>query len=230
VTGRSERPEIRSFAQATASARALMTSGRRRILGIVGAPGAGKSTLAAALVRELGPETALVPMDGFHLAQTELERLGRAERKGAPDTFDTAGYIALLRRLLAAGHGEVVYAPRFSRDLEESIAGAIPVAPAVTLVVTEGNYLLLDTGAWVDVRELLDEAWFITVPDEDRLERLVARHLAGGRSPAEAQVWAHGSDERNTELVAATADAADRSVSAGVVAEVHRRVMEDWAP
>jgi len=133
VTGRSERPEIRSFEQATASARALMTSGRRRILGIVGAPGAGKSTLAAALVRELGPKTALVPMDGFHLAQAELERL-------------------------------------------------------------------------------------------------VARHLAGGKSPAEAYAWAHGSDQRNAELVVATADAADRSVSAGVIAEVHRRVMEDWAP
>ena len=230
MTGRSERPEIRSFEQAIASARVLMTRGRRRTLGIVGAPGAGKSTLAAALVRELGPKTALVPMDGFHLAQAELERLGRAGRKGAPDTFDTAGYVALLRRLPAAGPGEVVSAPLFNRDLEESIAGAVPVPHEVTLVVTEGNYLLLGEGAWVDVRGLLDEAWFITVPDEDRLERLVARHLAGGKSPAEAYAWAHGSDQRNAELVVATADAADRSVSAGVIAEVHRRVMEDWAP
>src|SRR5450830_834978 len=209
---------------------ALIDTGARRILGIVGAPGAGKSTLAAAVAAAFPGQCVVVPMDGFHLAQSELERLGRAERKGAPDTFDAAGYVALLRRLREPVAGETVYVPEYHRELHNAVAGAIPVPAEVPLVLTEGNYLLLDTGAWVDVGELLDEAWFITVPDEDRLERLVARHLAGGKSPAEAHVWAHGSDERNTELVAATADAADRSVSAGVVAEVHRRVMEDWAP
>jgi pantothenate kinase len=229
VTGPLERADIRSFDAAITTACELAESGRRRILGIVGAPGAGKSTVAAALVRELGAVAALVPMDGFHLAQAELERLGRADRKGAPDTFDAAGYAALLRRLRSSNEGEVVYAPLFRRDLEEPIAGAIPVPPDVTLVITEGNYLLLDEGVFSDVRELLDEAWFITVADEDRLERLVARHVAGGKSRAAALAWARGPDQRNAELVAASALRADRSVSARVVTEVHRRVMGDWA-
>ena len=99
-------------------------------------------------------------MDGFHLAQEELVRLGRRDRMGAPDTFDAAGYVALLRRLRAGGE-EVVYAPAFRREIEEPIAGAIAVPPTVPLVVTEGNYLLLDGAGWTGVRALLDEAWYV---------------------------------------------------------------------
>ena len=87
--------------RSTARARELARAGERAILGLVGAPGGGKSTLAAALVAELGDAAVLVPMDGFHLAQTELVRLGTRDRMGAPDTFDAAGYVALLRRLRA---------------------------------------------------------------------------------------------------------------------------------
>lgn len=125
----------------------LATRGSRRILGIAGPPGAGKSTLAARLAEALGPETAVVvPMDGFHLAQAELARTGLADRKGAPDTFDVAGYVSLLRRLRGAD-GATVYAPAFDRSLEEPIAGSIPVTPCVPLVITEGNYLLHDAGS-----------------------------------------------------------------------------------
>ena len=87
-------------------------------------------------------------MDGFHLANVELERLGRRGRKGAPDTFDSAGYVALLRRLLAQADDEIVYAPEFRREIEEPIANAIPVFAPTQLVITEGNYLLLDDGPW----------------------------------------------------------------------------------
>lgn len=191
-----------------ARARGLCQPGERRILGIAGPPGAGKSTLAAAVVAELGIDAVLVPMDGFHLAQAELVRLGRAERKGAPDTFDAAGYAALLRRL-RAGEAEAVYAPTFDRHLEEPIAGAIEVPPDVPLVLTEGNYLLLDTGPWAGVRALMDEVWYLDLDNEARVSRLIARHVAHGRSAQAARAWVLRSDEANARLVAATRDRAD---------------------
>jgi pantothenate kinase len=184
-------------------ARVLAESGRRRILGITGAPGAGKSTVAQALVDALDGAAVLVGMDGFHLANSELERLGRRGRKGAVDTFDAAGYAALLRRLRAAD--ECVYAPLFRREIEEPIACAVPVHPEVPLVVTEGNYLLV----WEPVRQLLDEVWYLNPPLEDRLDRLVRRHEAYGKSPAQAREWAYGSDQRNADLVASTRHLAD---------------------
>jgi pantothenate kinase len=187
----------------------LAVAGERRILGIVGAPGAGKSTLAVALVAALAGRAVYVPMDGFHLAQAELVRLGRAERKGAPDTFDVGGYVALLRRLRDRDE-PVVWAPAFDRDLEEPIAGSIAVPAEVPLVVTEGNYLLHDDGGWEAVRPLLDEAWFLDIDQQLRLERLEARHRAHGRDPRSASRWARGSDERNAVLVRATAARADR--------------------
>jgi len=202
-----------------ARARRLAARPGRSVLGVVGAPGAGKSTLAAQLVAALGDLTALVPMDGYHLAGAELVRLGRAERKGAPDTFDPAGYAALLRRLRSAGgpdggDGEgPVYAPAFDRHLEEAIAGAIPVDPGVPLVITEGNYLLLDTPPWHGVRELLDEVWFIELDDAVRVQRLVARHVAHGRSPQAALEWVLRSDEANARVVAATRSRADLVVT-----------------
>lgn len=191
---------------AVARAAALAASGGRRLLGIGGPPGAGKSTLAAALVTALGARAVLVPMDGFHLAQAELERLGRAVRKGAPDTFDALGYVALLRRLRTGL--EDAYAPEFRRDIEEPIAGAIAVPRTVPLVVTEGNYLLCD-GDWGEVRSLLTETWYLDVDDEQRLARLVTRHAAYGKSPEQAWQWAHGSDQRNAAVVAATRSRAD---------------------
>ncbi|MDL2080501.1 nucleoside/nucleotide kinase family protein [Streptomyces sp. GXMU-J15] len=211
----------RTFDDLLARARALTASGQRALLGIAGSPGAGKSTLAEQLVRELNadgwPFAAHVPMDGFHLADAELDRLGRRDRKGAPDTFDAAGYAALLRRLREEPDGEVVYAPGFERELEQPLAGAIPVPPAARLVVTEGNYLLLDTGAWARVRAALDEVWFCELPEEERIRRLVARHEQFGKSPEAALAWSLGTDQRNADLVAATRGRADLVVPATAV-------------
>jgi pantothenate kinase len=188
-------------------AAALVRPGRRAILGIAGSPGAGKTTLAERLVRDLGPVAAHVPMDGFHLADVELDRLGLRDRKGAPETFDAAGYAALLERLRSAE--ELVYAPGFERVLEQPIAGAIPVPPSARLVVTEGNYLLLDTGSWVRVRAALDEVWFCAPDEEERVRRLVARHEEFGKSHEAAVAWVSRSDERNAETVAQTRERAD---------------------
>jgi pantothenate kinase len=190
-------------------ARPLTRTGRsRRLLGLTGPPGVGKSTLAAALVAALAPDAALVPLDGFHLAGAELHRLGRHDRKGAPDTFDPAGYVHLLRRLRDPDPDRV-YAPRFDRHLEEPVAGAVPVPPDLPLVVTEGNYLLVDTGPWAAVRELLDQVWFLELDEEVRLARLTARHVAHGRAPADAAARARGTDQRNADLVATTRHRAD---------------------
>ncbi|CAN5322760.1 nucleoside/nucleotide kinase family protein [soil metagenome] len=183
-------------------------AGGRVVIGITGSPGAGKSTIAAELCDALGARAALVPMDGFHLANRVLTELGRGERKGAPDTFDVGGYVALLQRLRDPGT-ETVYAPAYERSIEEPIANAIPVAPSVDIVVTEGNYLLYGSGGWERVRPLLDAAWFVGLEHGIRLERLVARHRAVGKSPADALAWSHGPDEANASLIEPTRALAD---------------------
>ncbi|MFJ8859254.1 nucleoside/nucleotide kinase family protein [Streptomyces sp. NPDC102451] len=197
------------LATLTDRARGLAATGGRRILGIAGPPGAGKSTLAARITERLGGRAVLVPMDGFHLAGAELERLGRAGRKGAPDTFDAAGYAALLRRLRHPGGQDPVYAPAFDRALEEPVAGSVCVAPDIPLVVTEGNYLLLDEGPWAPVRGLLDEVWFLDADPGLRVSRLVDRHVRFGKPRPYAERWVAGSDERNARLVERHRDRAD---------------------
>ncbi|MFC5265561.1 nucleoside/nucleotide kinase family protein [Kribbella qitaiheensis] len=190
---------------------ALATSGRRAILGITGAPAAGKSTYAEQLTADLvarGHQVALVPMDGYHLAQAALESLGLAAVKGAPQTFDGYGFVALLKRLKESAD-ETIWAPRFDRELEDSIAASIAIAPEVSLVVTEGNYLLFDEAPWATSRALLDECWYIDLDDDVRHERLQARHMRYGRSAEEARQKTYGSDEANALLIAATAPAAD---------------------
>lgn len=194
-------------AELVARAAALAADGGRRLLGVAGAPGAGKSTLVEALARGLGGRAVVVPMDGFHLDDAVLDALGRRDRKGAPDTFDAAGYVHLLRRLRAADE-DVVYAPVFRREQELAVAGALAVPREVPLVVTEGNYLLAG-GAFAPVRELLDEAWFLDVDPVLRRCRLVARHVRYGRSPEAAERWVASSDDPNAVLVEATRDRAD---------------------
>ena len=183
---------------------ALLADGRRKLLGLVGAPGSGKSTVAQALLDALPGRAQVVPMDGFHLANAELGRLGRAGCKGAPDTFDGAGYVALLRRLRSQPAGETVYAPEFRREIEEPVAGAIAVRPETPLVITEGNYLLLEEGPWAGVAPLLDEVWYVEVDDRLRLERLLRRHQQFGRSREAAQAWVAQTDEPNARRIAAT--------------------------
>lgn len=199
-----------SIAALTEEANGLAARGRV-VLGITGPPGAGKSTVASAIVAALGDAAVLVPMDGFHLANAELDRLRRRDRKGAPDTFDAAGYVALLRRLRAPT-SQPVYAPLFDRSIEEAIAGAIPVNPDVQLVVTEGNYLLLEDEPWSGVASLLDEIWYVDLDDATRVDRLVRRHVAFGKSPAKAREWVLSSDEPNARLIAGTRSRADRIV------------------
>jgi pantothenate kinase len=180
----------------------------RTMLGIVGAPGAGKSTLAALLAEQLLDLNAVVvPFDGFHLANAVLERRGLQDRKGALETFDLDGYAHLLQRLRSAR--TTVYAPAYDRCLEEPVAGAVAVPPRSRVVITEGNYLLADHPAARRARRALDAVWFLDLDEDTRTERLVDRHIRFGKTPAEATAWVAGSDQRNAALVARTRQRAD---------------------
>lgn len=189
----------------------------RRIIGIVGKPGSGKSTVAEALVTAVGQGAALLPMDGFHLSNAVLESLGIADRKGAPHTFDVHGYVALLRRIRSEKYHPIYY-PIFDREMEESITAQGVVKPNTHLIITEGNYLLLASDGWEEVRALLDEIWFVDVDDRLRLDRLIARHIRYGRSPSAAQDWAQGTDELNAIIVGESRERADVVLNLGTLA------------
>jgi fructokinase len=190
-------------------ARALAVPGERHLLGITGAPGVGKSKVARDIVDKLGPDLAvLVPMDGFHLSNHTLIAWGRRNRKGAWDTFDAEGYVQLLRRLRNQEE-EIVHAPDFDRDVDESIGSALPIRREVPLIVTEGNYLLSEVDGWAGVAALLDQSWYLEVDEETRLTRLTYRHQLHGMSHEEADTWARTTDQDNAVLIAQSSSRAD---------------------
>lgn len=202
-----------------ADAIALGESATRAVLGIAGSPGAGKSTFVEALLDVIeerhGPGwVAHVPMDGFHLADVQLRRLGMADRKGAPETFDVAGYAHLLERVRQETDVDV-YAPGFERTLEQPLAAAVAVPPSARLVVTEGNYLLLDGPEWRRARRAMDQVWFVIADERTRIDRLIARHVEFGKRPDAARAWVTDVDERNAEVVSSSAGAADRVIVNG---------------
>ncbi|WP_407565120.1 nucleoside/nucleotide kinase family protein [Streptomyces sp. 184] len=198
---------------------ALLGGGRRAVLGLAGAPGAGKSTLARALVAALRARhgagaAAYVPLDGFHLSNAQLDRLGLRDRKGSEPSFDAAGYAALLRRLAEEPEAEV-YVPDFDRALDEPVAARHRVAPGTRLVVTEGNYLACDLPGWRAARELMAEVWYVDAPEAVRDARLMERHVGFGRTAAASRAWIDANDAPNAELVKASRERCARVVAGG---------------
>ena len=184
-------------------------AGRRCLIGLVGPPGSGKSTLAAYLAESLRPAPPVVPLDGFHLAQAVIDAGGLSGRKGAPETFDGWGFANLVARMASPASDTVVYAPTFDRSIEEPVAGAIPVAPEDSLVIVEGNYLLLEESPWDRIRPALDLCVYLELDDEIRMRRLVDRHVRYGRTRSEAERFVRESDERNAQLIKTSRDQAD---------------------
>jgi len=206
---RASREVTLSLADLMERARALAVPGQRRLLGITGAPGAGKSKVARDIIDKLGPDlAAFVPMDGFHLSNQTLIARGRRGRKGAWDTFDADGYVHLLRRL-RNHEEEIVHAPDFDRDVDESIGSALPIRREVPLIVTEGNYLLTDLGGWAGVAPLLDESWYLQLDETTRLQRLTYRHQQHGMSHEQADAWARTTDQDNAVMIARSMPRAD---------------------
>ena len=184
-------------------------TGSRRLIGIFGAPGAGKSTIAEQVAVAIG--AALLPMDGYHYPQAVLRELGRRERMGAPDTFDVNAFVATLESV--RNSGDSVTARGFDREIEEPVEGAITIPQELRTVIVEGNYLLLSDGGWERVRPLLDETFMIELAERVRHERLVARHIRFGKSPTDARAWALGPDEGNARTISETLHRADHVIA-----------------
>ena len=179
----------------------LKNSSERVLIGIIGKPGAGKSTLSKFLMAKLPKEfVTVVPMDGYHLSNKVLKDLKCADRKGAPDTFDVAGFISLVKRIRTE-QTQNIYYPIFDRAIEESIAAQGVVTSVTKVVIIEGNYLLHDDGGWEVCNDLLDESWMVDVDDDKRISRLISRHIAYGKEPEAAKAWAKGTDEVNAKLI-----------------------------
>lgn len=186
-----------------------LSRGERCLVGIAGAPGAGKSTFVTELAARFNPVPPIVGMDGFHLAHEHLETVGLVHRKGAHYTFDAWGYLTTLRRISKQGPDEVVYAPQFDRSIEDSIAAAVPVAISDRLVLTEGNYLLIDQTPWNQIRRYLSLSIYLDLDEEVRVERLIKRHVEFGKTLEHATRHVHESDQLNAHLVAGSRQYAD---------------------
>jgi pantothenate kinase len=173
----------------------------RTIIGIVGKPGGGKSTLSKFLLKGMDSTlVSVVPMDGFHLSNKILKELGRSDRKGAQDTFDVNGFKTLIERI-KLDNVDPIYYPIFDRSIEESIAAQGVVYPSTRVVIVEGNYLMHDRDGWQEISPLLDQSWYAFLEEDIRISRLISRHIAFGKDPESAKAWAKGSDQVNAELI-----------------------------
>lgn len=186
-----------------------LTRGERCLLGITGAPGAGKSTVAEQLAADLEPTPPLIGMDGYHLAHSHLEQIGLVPRKGAHYTFDAWGFVSLIRRISRQGPDEIVYAPRFDRSIEDSIAASIPITLQDRVIIIEGNYLLLELPPWNELRELMTGCVYLDLDEEVRLQRLIDRHIEFGKTPDHARRHVAESDQVNARLIADSRHLAD---------------------
>lgn len=178
----------------------------RILVAVAGPPGSGKSTLAENLAERLGPSAAVLPMDGFHLDNATLRQMDLFDRKGAPETFDASGFVALVRELRS---NKDLFYPTFDREADSTVPRGGQIGKQTNVVVVEGNYLLLDNPPWSELADLFDLTVSIDV-DRDVLEtRLIKRWLDHGLSEADAEARALSNDMRNVEFVTNNSRASD---------------------
>ena len=183
----------------------IHTDSGRIMIAIAGPPGSGKSTLAAAVVKQLNAssksssEAALLPMDGFHLGNDELDIRGLLERKGAPETFDVQGLLALLKNVKTT-NVDLRY-PLFDRICDDVLADAGLLKASTSIVVVEGNYLLLDAPLWSEISALFDATVFLDPLLSTLEKRLIERWLNHGFSAQQASEKVHSNDLINAKLV-----------------------------
>lgn len=183
---------------------------QRKLIAIAGPPGSGKSTVAAVLnrlLREAGKTSAVVPMDGFHLDNAVLDARGLRPRKGAPDTFDGAGFCNLVKRIATEG-ADIIY-PVFDRSRDIAIAGAAVLSKDVEYVLFEGNYLALDGDPWGQLAQYWTSAIWIDAPIDELERRLMQRWFDEGLSEADARIKVGENDLPNAKYVQANSRTCD---------------------
>jgi pantothenate kinase len=189
----------------TAIAQGLIAAARgrpRHIVAIAGPPGSGKTTVADHLLKQLhaaGESAVVVPMDGYHLDDVILNARGHRSRKGAPHTFDAAGFVHLIRRIKA--REPEIYIPVFDRTTESSRAGADVIAADTKFILVEGLYLLLQREPWSELHALYDDSIFLDVSLAETKRRLMNRWLGFGKSEEDSLAWIASNDLPNAETV-----------------------------
>ena len=189
------------------------SQGTRFLVAVAGPPASGKSTIAERLVQELtvrGRPAGLLGMDGFHIDNTILTERRLLARKGAPETFDLAGFKSILHRL---SQEDEVIAPTFDRARDASIGSSSVISPDMGIVVVEGNYLLLDAPGWRDLHGVWDYRVKLDVPAEVTEQRLLKRWSDHGYSSQDAQTKIAGNDMPNTRRVSQECLPADLTIS-----------------
>lgn len=195
----------------------------RLLVGLAGPGASGKSVFAALLreainrgLSEQGARAALCPMDGFHYPNAYLDshfvvddaghRVPLRAFKGAPQTFDAEAFLDCLRRLKV---DRFVTVPRYDRQLHDPVPDGLRIGPEEQAVLVEGNFLLLDRGAFAAVADMLDLSLFLVQPFEVIREAMIGRHVLGGRSDDDAAAHFERVDRKNYEICMRTARRAD---------------------
>lgn len=175
----------------------------KRWIGLAGAPGSGKSTVAEMVQQRLPEMITVIPMDGYHYYRSELDDMDDPQeahaRRGAPFTFNARRFVDELRAAKERGAGLF---PSFNHSVGDPVENDIELQTGKQVVIIEGNYLLLESPPWASLKHhILDETWFLDVPLDVCCSRVEKRHIDNGLTREEAQRRVTLNDGPNAQLV-----------------------------